>query len=326
MSGFQPMLFEFGQASLSPSPQTSTLLRVAIPHFYQPLKAQSLGYGSSREDAEGQRSVALARCIGAVLALARQPGEPVLDIAEAGLLQASAPSQMNNQLQGVVVDCHVFVNGDACIDSVLDTFGRRITVHRLQLDDPCRLPHAARDFLLTDAAAGDADLSLYLEDDLVVADRLYVDKYYWFLRKTNHQFSLMPHRFEFTSDHMYPRLFVDGPMGTTLFPSHHVPTVGAASGVFGQTIVEFDIASNPHSGSFVVSAQQRKQLASGQKIDDGFIGPLETVATFTVLQWFPVMKPSWPSKDFLLVEHAHPSFLAQWSRLRQSKVVPKHAS
>jgi hypothetical protein len=41
---------------------------------------------------------------------------------------------------------------------------------------------------------------------------------------------------------------------------------------------------------------------------EGFIGPLETAATLTVLQHFPVLKPTIRQRNFLWVEHGHPSY------------------
>ena len=141
----------------------------------------------------------------------------------------------------------------------------------------------------------------------------------WFLIKTKHQFALMPHRYELTGNHLNPRLFVDGPIDVEALPNHHQPAEKVASGRFGGgSLVHFDVASNPHSGSFCCSALQRQNLLSQGVADEGFIGPLETVATFTVLQYLPVIKPSWLNRDFLLIEHAHPSFLAARHAFRKS--------
>ena len=215
----------------------------------------------------------------------------------------------------MVVDCHVFVTGEHWLQRELSAFQGRIKLHHVELDDPRRLPHAARDFLLADQAVGEADLSLYLEDDLVMHDRLYVDKLLWFLDRTNHRLALMPHRYELTAEYGSPRFFVDGPMACDHFPSHHSPAEHVASGAFcGGEVIHFDCASNPHSGSFSLSAVQRQQICTEKVVDDGFVGPLETVATFTVLQHFPVLKPAWSQRDFLALEHAHPSFLAYRSR------------
>ena len=287
------------------------LVRVAIPHFCRIAENDGDGYGSSRADASIFRAVALSRCLGGVLSLARGVDEEILGIAEANVLQAPRVEASADQAAGLVIDCHVFVCGDDYLADALMAFERRITVHHVELDDPRRLPFVARDFLLNDDAAGPADVSLYLEDDLVIQDRLYFDKILWFLRKTQHQYALMPHRYELTGYHLSPRLFVDGPIDLEVLPDHHQPAERVASGQFdGGSMVHFDVASNPHSGTFCCSASQRQQLLSLGVADEGFIGPLETVATFTVLQHLPVMKPSWLNRDFLLVEHAHPSFLA----------------
>ena len=305
------------QSSLDEPQARPALVRVAIPHFCRPQADAESGYGSSRDEAVLFRSLALARCLGGVLALARGIREEILNIADHALLEAPSRCYPKRYLQGVVVDCHVFVVHDAFLAETLKAFDRRIKVHQVALEDPRQLPHAARAFLLKDDAPGDADLSLYLEDDLVIHDQLFADKMLWFTEKLNHQFSLMPHRYELTGSHVQPRLFVDGPIDSTVLPEHQQPAASVAQGQFwdGQTIA-FDRASNPHSGCFALSAAQRRRLSHQQLPGDGFIGPLETVATFTVLEHWPVMKSSWPQRDFLLIEHAHPSFLRARARMR----------
>jgi hypothetical protein len=47
---------------------------------------------------------------------------------------------------------------------------------------------------------------------------------------------------------------------------------------------------------------------------EGFIGPLETAATLTVLQHLEVLKPSLPHWRFLAVEHAHVAFVGYLER------------
>jgi hypothetical protein len=256
------------------------------------------------------RAIALARCLGGVLALARGEREEILDIAEEQLTGAPTPCLPARRLSGVWVDCHVFVTGNAWRHDVLSAFERRINVHQLELDDPMQLPAAARNFLLQDDSTV-ADLCLYLEDDLVIADRLYADKLLWFCERTQHQYTLMPHRYELTGEITAPRLFVDGPIDPEYLRGFQETREGVAQGRFwdGQEI-SFDLASNPHSGSFALSRAQHQRLRQEAAEAKEFVGTLETVATGTVLAAFPVMKPSWECRDFLLLEHAHPSFLA----------------
>ena len=135
------------------------LVRVAIPHFCRIAPNDGDGYGSSRVDAAIFRAVALSRCLGGVLSLARGVEEEILGIAEANVLPAPRLEASPGLAPGIVIDCHVFVSGQDYLVDALAAFDRRITVHQLQLDNPRRLPFAARDFLLKDDAAGPADLS-----------------------------------------------------------------------------------------------------------------------------------------------------------------------
>ncbi|MCT0224978.1 hypothetical protein [Synechococcus sp. CS-1328] len=283
-------------------------VRVVVPHYYHQGPGH-IGYGSTRADSLLERQIALSRCLGGLLALNRAERDELLliDLRAIGLTPGSTYPE--RRLSGVQVELHVFVTGDRCLAPVLKHYGRRIQVHQVELEDPRRLPHEARRFLLD--SEPDADLYLYLEDDLVVADRLFVDKLLWFLERTGHQLALMPHRYELTGDPRMPRLFVDGPIALeTLQRLGRAPQEGVAQGRFwdGQEVV-FDLASNPHAGCFAVSGPQRQLLREQGVPDDGFVGPLETVATYTVLRHFPVVKPAWACRDFLLIEHGHPSFL-----------------
>jgi hypothetical protein len=301
----------------SPQPQLQQrpcLVRVAIPHYHLGL-AGSEGHGALRGEEAQLRVIALARCIGAVLALARSERDDLLEIADQTIRPTPLPRYPERRLTGVWVDCHVFVTGTAWQQEVLAGFERRIRVHRLQLEDPRSLPAAARDFLLHEEA-GEADLYLYLEDDLVINDRLYVDKLLWFCERTQHRFALMPHRYELTGSAAVARLFVDGPIDGDYLRQFQEPQEGVAKGRFwdGQEVC-FDVASNPHSGSFALSRAQRQLLHAEGVAPKEFVGPLETVATGTVLAAFPVWKPSWACRDFLQLEHAHPSFLQERHRL-----------
>jgi len=105
-------------------------------------------------------------------------------------------------------------------------------------------------------------------------------------------------------------LIVDGPLAERFIGQFTKPQRNVANGQFrGIEAVSFDIADNPHSSTFCVSRQQAYQLSTTPLPRDGFVGPLETAATLTVLHRYPVMKPSRECWKFLCVEHGHPSFL-----------------
>ncbi|MCP9799186.1 hypothetical protein [Synechococcus sp. RedBA-s] len=262
-----------------------------------------------------RRAVALGRCLGSVLSLARSEEETILDIGHQGL-RSAPPSTIRSCLAGVRIDCHVFVSGEECLSDVLECFAGRIQVHHEVLENPRLLPAAARDYLLK--VEEPADLSLYLEDDLVIHDRLFVDKLIWFSERTQHKVVLMPHRYECSRDPEHARLYVDGPLRDDFIGRYYRPMTQVAEGRFwdGQEVT-FDAPGNPHSGLFALTAPQRQHLRGRPQPIDGFVGPLESVATYTALSVFPVWKPAWHCRDFLAIEHAFPSFLGYLGRLPQ---------
>ena len=270
------------------------------------------------------RQLALARCLGGVLALNRQPQDLILNHAQEQWEITPPTRDTTTRLSGVAVDLHVFVTGDHYLKEVIDHFEGRLTLHRLDLEDPKRLPLAAARWLGHEQSC-EADLHFYFEDDLVILDPRFVDKQIWSTERTEHRFVLMPHRLEPCVAQAPMRLCVDGPIKPL---EQHEPVWSDqeeefARGTFwdGRSI-GFARASNPHSGSFCLSEKQRQILAEAQGDCDPklFVGPLETAATGTVLDQFPVLKPLWSDRDFFCLEHGHPSFLAHLGRMPLRKV------
>lgn len=299
---------------------------VAVPHYYKEGTAET-GYGSTRAGTRLARQLALARCLSGVLALNRQPQDLIFNHAEEELEVSPPLDDCTTRLTGVQIDLHLFVNGENYLHEVVEQFTDRLTLHALRLENPRHLPLAAARWLVHQSDH-DADLSLYIEDDLVIQDPRYVDKQVWFTERTEHQFVLMPHRLEFCVYEAPMRLYVDGPI-------KRIEQKGSvwsdqekevARGTFwdGRS-VGFAIASNPHSGSFCLSAAQRQRLVERQVQPTEFIGPLETAATGTVLNHFPVMKSVWSERDFLCLEHGHPSFLSHLGAMSLHSISAENA-
>ena len=300
----------------NPSMSSALRLRVVIPHFYREGASEgSGGYGSGRTGNRLPRSLALARCLGSVLALNRAPLDWILNIAERHIEPTQASSLVG--FHSVEVELHLFVVGDFWLQEVVELYAPRLRLHRLELEDSRQLPLAVVRELLD---MPPADLSLYLEDDLVIQDLRYADKMAWFHQRTDHRFVLMPHRREPTVANAPKHLYVDGPIKSEgqAEPVWASDEVTVASGRFwdGQEL-SFVQASNPHSGSFCISAPQLHHLSGAAWSPPAFVGPLETAATGTVLAHFPVLKPSWACREFLTLEHGNPSFLpllGEWPR------------
>lgn len=284
-------------------------VRVVVPHFYREGN-QKIGYGSSRSGTRLARQLALGRCLGSLLALGRQSQDLILNPAEE-MLEITPPIRdTSTRLAGVEVELHVFVSGSHYLQELINQLSDRLTVHHLDLDDPMELPLAASRWLCRHPEP--ADLHLYFEDDLVIQDQRYVDKLVWFTARTQHRYVLMPHRLEPCVTQAPMRLYVDGPVKPVgqEKPVWSDQDQEQARGTYwdGRS-VGFAEASNPHSGSFCLSEPQRQRLLSSDAEPTDFVGPLETAATGTVLGHFPVWKAVWAERDFLWVEHGHPSFL-----------------
>ena len=300
-------------------------VHVCIPHFAREEAdpaANPQGYGSLRAGSQFQRALALNRCLHSLLGLQRQAELTVLNIHHKRIDHLPA-HQTPLELQ-----ISVCTDGKHQLDQVLDLFGPRIEVVRLQPDTPRELPLACRDHLIASRAG--ADLLMYLEDDLVIHDPAFFDKQHWFLEKTGHRFVLMPHRYEPVHQAGLHQLLVDGPLAPQFIGRFMQPQDNAAQGLYGgREAVSFDLTTNPHAGCFVVSAQQAEELSRQPLPREGFVGPLETAATLTVLHRYPVMKPNLEHWRFLQVEHGHPSFRSYLNSLphqRAATAAPDQAA
>ena len=288
-------------------------VRVVIPHYYSGHGSEQ-HYGSTRPGNRDKRIVALGRTLGALRSLTLQAGmndyifnhTPSPGPAPAPFLEPPI-----GKARPIDLEVLVCITGDAWLEGALLAFARTFRGVRFELTNPIELGLCARDLLLTTDPV--PDLSLYMEDDLVIHDPYFFEKQLWFIKNANDEAVLMPHRYELDFDHdgTSRRLFVDGHIdeeASLLFPWE--PLENAAQGIFCGESVKFDLANNPHSGCFVLSAAQVNQLRQHGVPAQQWVGPLETAATFTPAHRFPVFKPSFCCRNFLTIEHAHHSFSA----------------
>lgn len=280
-------------------------VRAFIPHYFKELEEAS-GYGSERQGARTARSVALARCLSGLLDLQRGRINVELHIGDKTIDHLPV-STTQHPPESLSVDITVCTDGEHRIEEVLNLYKGRIRCVDVKLNDPKSLALKTRDMLLNDPLP--SDLSIYLEDDLVISDREYFDKLLWFATQTNHDMILMPHRYEHIGSNGLGIMLVDGPLAPKFINQFTKPQKNIAKGKYrGDKEISFDIAANPHSGSFALSKQQRERLNGLEMPTSGFVGPLETAATLTALKYFPIIKTSAENMDFLLIEHGHPSF------------------
>ena len=288
--------------------QTLTV-RAVIPHYFaessEPVREIGSGFGSRHPGSRVARSIAFSRCLHGLLNLRRSVKDLQLDFStSSGITTPAATDSCELKLEVVVV-----VHQSACLLDVISPLVPQVRVLRLDLDDPRELGLAARDWLISHPSP--ADLNLYLEDDLVIQDPWFADKILWMAHRSNHQCVLLPHRYELTHRLDLPsRLLIDGDIDHCAFEAWHRPSASIATGEFrGQQGIQFDCPSNPHSGCFGISRPQLLFLQGQELPRDGFVGPLETAATYTVGSAFMIVKPALANRRFLMIEHGHPSYL-----------------
>ncbi|MFO7630403.1 MAG: hypothetical protein R6W06_12990 [Prochlorococcaceae cyanobacterium] len=247
--------------------------------------------------------------------LQRRPLDCTLNIGLRRIDILPQPHEPQGYAKEIELNITVHSDGHNELLDVLESFEGMIKRQSHQLADPRQLPIAARNSLIQ-SKDEIADITLYLEDDLVISDRLYLDKQLWFLNRTNHSMVLMPHRYEQIHNSKIGVMLVDGPLSPKFINRFTTPQRDIAKGSFlGREAVSFDISENPHSGSFAFSRQQVEKLRTMELPNEGFVGPLETAATFTALKYFPIAKPAWQNRNFLMIEHGHPSFQGYLGKL-----------
>lgn len=249
----------------------SMRVHVCIPHFFREHSDQDKnpnGYGSQRAGAKLERSIALARTITALLNLQRNKAITSLNHHHK-TIDYQLQSEDDTNLE---IKISIYTDGINQLTDTLDIYKHRLEVYPIETTDPTQIPLICRDNLINNEQ--DYDLLCYLEDDIVIHDKLFFDKQSWFLEKTNHQCSLMPHRYERIDRGEIECLLIDGMLTPSFNGSFPEPKENAAFGTFrGTNNISFDLANNPHSGTFTLSRKQAQLLQKEKLPYKGLIGP-----------------------------------------------------
>ena len=277
---------------------------VAIPHYFDAETDASLlaSHGSLSQHPTA-RVEALAACISA---LKQHFGAPqvMIDIANR---------------KGVAVNQRFVASK---VDIVVCTTRGRHLLPRLSLPSGSFVhqPTDADPFLLgfechaaLHERIGDYDYYCYLEDDLVVTDPWMFAKLSWFRDQVGLDSLLLPNRFEVARGGVAWKAYLDGdlaPEVTAGFQNRSDRPELLAS--FLGVGARFVRPLNPHSGCFFLSLDQMRHLVLRPDFldrDCGFIGPLESAASLSVMRAFRVYKPALEVASFLEIAHCGTGFI-----------------
>jgi hypothetical protein len=157
------------------------------------------------------------------------------------------------------------------------------------------------------------DYFVFSEDDLLVCDPLFFDKYRWFGETFGYRRLLMPNRFEWNLKGPAVKTYIDGDIARIAYD-------GWSSKIADEEFLQarslarefhFRRARNPHSGMHVVNSEQLSYWMDQPHWADqdaSFVGPLESAATLGVLKTFALYKAVGRSASFMDVEHLDHAF------------------
>lgn len=202
--------------------------------------------------------------------------------------------------------CEVIINtlpGRHIVDELPATLTAGMTIHAEDDPDPMLIEFRVQDLF---AARREAfDYFLFLEDDVVIQDTLYLDKFQCFNRFTRDpKFLLMPNRYEINGA---KKVYIDQNRYSKLA---HLDMDG----------VQLSECANIHSASYLLSREQLDLwLESGRHLyrQISYIGPLESAASGCLMEVFRVYKPAPPNLRFLEVRH-HDNCYAEVATQRAS--------
>lgn len=181
------------------------------------------------------------------------------------------------------------------ITAYLPSYQRqRITVQEVPDCDPMYIGFQAQDGLA--ARVNHFDWFIFIEDDIVIYDSLFLEKIDAFCRQSPRPNALLfPNRYE-----MY-----DGKKSYIDLTVVSEPVWDKVSS-FEINGVKFSEFVNPHSGMYCLSQTQMQHwIHSGRnwKNRDIMVGPLESAATFCLFECFTVYKPHPKNLNYLEIRH-----------------------
>lgn len=186
---------------------------------------------------------------------------------------------------------------------------KRVSV---KTDQPKLLPFAAHRVMVQHLES--YDWFVYSEDDLAMRDRFFFDKQMDFQERFGSGRVLQPHRYEINANGVRPKTFIDGDLRRSFIDPYLkliAENTDRLQSQYGQSIIEFSRARNPHSGFFALTADQMKHWVTQphfMDMDCSFVSPLESAASLGLLKTFSVFKPASPCLGFLEIEHLDKSF------------------
>ncbi|GAB3925910.1 hypothetical protein [Mucilaginibacter myungsuensis] len=159
------------------------------------------------------------------------------------------------------------------------------------------------------------DHFLFLEDDILINDSWFLEKIKAFNTAIdNNEYVLLPHRFEYSEGIKY-YLDQTTTYGTSTAHYHHNDTMSIEI-----ENVKYCTYENPHAAWYCLTKKQLNSwIASGYKWKSKIVafGPLESAATFSLLENFKFLKPHPRNINYFEVQHCGNKYIKQAGLIKQ---------
>ena len=226
---------------------------------------------------------------------ARQAAESVERLGRTvdGLLTSLAHTRLR-----IVVNT---VSGRHITAALPDDQRAHISVHEISGVDPMFLGFCAQDEFAR--RIDEADWFLYLEDDLVLSDSLFIEKLAYFNSVAPDEALLIPNRYELWNGR---KIYVDNLWRPELV-WNRLTQIEVADWRFAEL-------ENPHGGCHCLSrAQLGRWLATGRSWYGlvSFVGPRESAATGCLQECFRLYKSHAANPHFLEIRHLGTKYAEQ---------------
>lgn len=196
------------------------------------------------------------------------------------------------------------------VGALPDYLRSRLEVREHDGVEPLFVGFAAQDEFVS--RSRETDWFLYLEDDLVLHDSLFLEKLAYFNDAAPEQAVLLPHRYELLRGE---KVYID--LGSKQTPGENRTTNALTQIEIGDwKFAEFE---NPHSGLYCLSRQQLgRWLETGRRWYGiaSFAGPRESAATGCLEEAFRLYKPHPDNMNFLEVRHLGTKYAELYTRPR----------
>ena len=274
---------------------------ITIPHYYKYDPSVFYGSGSEKRDSR-------IRCLRKMLSSIRENfGLPhayshqARDVHSKRIYIQYEPADTDNIYDIDVVVC---TDGSNHLLDELNLPQGYFQKRDFRLDNPRYLGFMCYKVMAENQ--GKYDYYAYMEDDLVIHDLFFFQKLQWFNSLFPMDCLLQPYRY-MRNLSPFAKEYIDSELDICIYDFYDYG--GGNDKLIADYLgnsLEFIRAANPHAGCFFVNAKQFEKML--ERVDffeqtDIFMSPLESAASFKIMQNFKIYHPQYEKASFLEIEH-----------------------